>query len=157
MPAMNPFKDPLSSLERILLTLWVGGIWAVGYLVTPVLFSSLDDRMLAGSIAGRLFGVMSLTGLLCGGLLLLAHLYRDRRSGLRDAYLWVLSVMLVVTAVGEFGIAPLMQQIKYQANGILMPGSDLHHQFGVLHAVSSTLFLVNSLLGLWLVIRRKAA
>ena len=153
---MKLFNDPLSSLEHVALTLWVGGMWTTGYLVTPVLFSALTDRMLAGNIAGQLFGVLSLTGLVCGGLLLGAHLYRNRRNGLRDAYLWVLSIMLVIIVIGEFGLTPMMQEIRDQASGVLTPGSDLHRRFGVLHAVSSTLFLVNSLLGLWLVIRRKA-
>ena len=60
---MKLFKDPLSSLEHVVLTLWVGGMWTTGYLVTPVLFSTLQDRMLAGNIAGRLFGVLSVIGL----------------------------------------------------------------------------------------------
>ena len=58
--------------ERILLTVWVGGMWTVGYVVAPTLFAMLDDRSLAGSIAGRLFTVMSYVGLVSGGLLLLS-------------------------------------------------------------------------------------
>ena len=38
--------------ERFLLTLWVGGLWIIGYLVTPVLFKTLDNRQLAGELAG---------------------------------------------------------------------------------------------------------
>ncbi|MCK5382667.1 MAG: DUF4149 domain-containing protein, partial [Gammaproteobacteria bacterium] len=34
----------IPSLERILLTLWVGSLWVVGFVVAPVLFAELDDR-----------------------------------------------------------------------------------------------------------------
>ena len=50
----------IPSLERILLTLWVGSLWVVGFVVAPVLFAELDDRALAGSTAGsRSIGIAS--------------------------------------------------------------------------------------------------
>ncbi len=45
--------------QRILLTFWVGGLWAIGYVAVPVLFNMISDRYLAGGIAGRLFSIMS--------------------------------------------------------------------------------------------------
>ena len=65
--------------------------------------------------------------------------------------------LLLIIVIGEFGLTPMMQAIRDQAGGVFTPGSDLHRRFGVLHAFSSSLFLVNSLLGLWLVIRQRAA
>ena len=49
----DKFSGLWPSLERLLLALWVGGMLMVGYVVTPVLFSSLDTRLLAGAVAGR--------------------------------------------------------------------------------------------------------
>ena len=43
--------------ERILLTLWVGGLWSVGYLAVPVLFHGLNDRRLAGMVSGGDAGI----------------------------------------------------------------------------------------------------
>ncbi|MCH2219440.1 MAG: DUF4149 domain-containing protein [Dechloromonas sp.] len=40
------------ALYLITIALWVGGLWAIGYIVAPVLFSSLGDRQLAGMVAG---------------------------------------------------------------------------------------------------------
>jgi hypothetical protein len=145
------------SLERLLLTLWVGGMLAVGYVVTPVLFSSLADRMLAGAVAGRLFGFVSLIGLVCGGLLLLGWVLRARRAAVGDWRLWVVCGMLLITLVGEFGLAPRMQELKQAAGAALVPGSDLHRQFSRLHGLSSILFLLNSLMGLGLVAAPPAA
>ena len=42
----------------VAITLWVGGMWAIGYMVAPVLFSSLGDRQLAGLVAGKLFSLI---------------------------------------------------------------------------------------------------
>ena len=43
--------------------LWVGGLWAIGYLAAPVLFASLGDRQLAGMVAGKLFALIGWVGL----------------------------------------------------------------------------------------------
>ena len=40
------------ALWFVAITLWVGGLWAIGYIAAPVLFSSLGDRQLAGVVAG---------------------------------------------------------------------------------------------------------
>ena len=56
--------------EQLLVTLWVGSLWAIGYLAVPILFSTLDDRMLAGMLAGKMFTAVSFIGLGCGTALL---------------------------------------------------------------------------------------
>ena len=42
------------ALYQIAITLWVGGLLAIGYIAAPVLFASLGDRQLAGMVAGKL-------------------------------------------------------------------------------------------------------
>ena len=51
------------ALYLVAITLWVGGMWAIGYMVAPVLFSSLGDRQLAGLVAGKLFSLIGWVGL----------------------------------------------------------------------------------------------
>jgi hypothetical protein len=53
----------LHAVERTLLTFWIGGLWTTGFVVAPLLFAELDDRALAGTLAGAIFGVMSYAGL----------------------------------------------------------------------------------------------
>ena len=48
--------------EKILLTIWVGGMWATGYIVTPVLFQMLE-KSVAGNVAGQLFTIVSYVGI----------------------------------------------------------------------------------------------
>lgn len=132
--------------ERILLTLWVGGMWTTGYLVAPILFTVLDDRQLAGMLAGHMFTAMSYVGLACGGLLLSGSLFRDGIKHWRNG---VLLLMLVIIAIGHFVLQPMMAELK--AAGIL-EGSASAAEFGKLHGIASVLFLINSLSGLVLVV-----
>lgn len=135
--------------ERIALTLWVGGMWISGYLVAPMLFSVLEDRALAGMLAGKLFSAMSYVGLVCVGLLLLTHFLKPVTDGWRQWRRWILLAMLLVIVIGEFVLQPMMAELKAQG---LDEGSAAQQRFGMLHGLSSSLFLFNSLAGLVLVI-----
>lgn len=139
----------VSVSERILLTLWVGGLWAIGYLAAPVLFHTLDDRQLAGELAGRMFAIMSIVGLVCGALLLIGALYRAGKRWQRAWRVWALLAMVVLVGVGFFLLQPMMQDLKAQG---LVEGSAQAAKFGQLHGVSSIMYLATSLLGLALVI-----
>ncbi len=134
--------------ERILLTLWVGALWAIGYLAVPTLFALLDDRVLAGMLAGRMFTLVSFLGLVCGTLLLLGTGLRQGWLVLRSVRAWLLLVMLLLVVAGEFGLQPLMAQLKAQG---LAEGSAQAAQFARLHGIASIIYLFNSLCGLLLV------
>ena len=140
----------IQAVERVLLTLWVGGMWVTGLVVAPVLFRNYE-RMLAGEIAGRLFAAMSLLGMLCGALLLAFSVVRARQRLWRDWRAGALVAMLVLTITGEFGLAARMRELKELM--ILPPVAPaVLSEFGRLHGVASLLFLANSALGLALVI-----
>jgi len=136
---------PLIS-DRIFLTLWIGGMWIVGYVVVPVLFKMLE-RQLAGNVAGQLFTIMSYIGLVCGALLLASMLYRHGLSNWMQWRVVVLITMLVIIVIGQFVLQPMMAELK--AAGLQ---GDVAKQFGRLHGVSSMLFMINSLAGLALVV-----
>ena len=130
--------------ERVLLTLWVGGLWAIGYVAAPTLFSVLDDKSLAGNLAGQMFHIISYIGLLCGTLLIISVFHRNRLQW----QFWVLLLMLVLVASSEFILQPMMAELKAQG---LLEGSPIKKQFGILHGVASTIYLIVSLCGLSLV------
>lgn len=138
--------------EQLLQTLWVGGLFAVGYLAVPVLFHSLDDRRLAGEIAGNMFSAMSIVGFACGGALLLSALIAARGGWLRARRVQLLLAMLTLLAVGFFVLQPMMQELKLTG---LLAGSEAASQFGRLHGISSILYLLNSLLGIYLVMQAR--
>lgn len=137
--------------QRILLTLWVGGLWTAGYIVAPMLFHVLDDRRLAGELAGEIFGVMSYVGLACGIVLLIGLIYQAGRDVLRAWQFWALVAMLALVSIGEFILQPMIYTLKAATPGGFVEGSGAAARFGILHGISSLLFLATSLLGLALV------
>lgn len=145
---MSHFPTFYRSIESILLTLWIGSMWFVGYVAAPVLFSALESRQLAGMVAGHLFAAEHYLGLVCGGLLLPGAILCGWRVQTRNYRLWVLLLMLLLICVGQFVLQPLMAEAK--AAG-LEPGSASAARFGMLHGISASLYLVTSLLGLLLV------
>ena len=145
----------MTGIERVLLTLWVGGLWITGYLVAPTLFSSLEDRHLAGQLAGQIFQTMNYVGLGAGSYLFVSTLIVSDNQRLREWRLWVLAAMILLVAVAAFSLQPMMQELKVQG---IAEGSEQASRFARLHGLSSSLFLLNSVLGLLLVgtgLRRK--
>lgn len=130
------------------LTLWVGGLWAVGYLAAPTLFYNLDDRMLAGMLAGKMFGYIAWVGLVCGIWLVVFRLARLGATALKQGFFWIVLVMLLLSLAQQFGIQPILQQLKDQAMPKDVMESLFRDRFAAWHGVSSAVYLVQSLLGL---------
>lgn len=147
---MMSFAPILAAAERILLTLWIGGMWVMGLVVAPMLFKNYE-RVLAGDIAGRLFSVSSVVGMVCAVLLLVSRLIRARRAVWRDWRAGVVFLMLVIILIGEFGVAARMRELKELLAASSTASASLL-EFQRLHRSASLLFLVNSVLGLVLVI-----
>ncbi len=140
------------ALYLITLALWVGGLWAIGYLVAPVLFATLADRQLAGMLTGKLFALIGWVGLASAAYLLLFMLIRLGRSALKRGVFWLVVAMLVLTVLSQFGIQPLLAQLKADALPRAVMESVLRDRFATWHGVSSILYLVQSVLGLLLVV-----
>jgi hypothetical protein len=130
--------------ERILLTLWVGSLWAIGYIAAPSLFARLEDRALAGTLAAAMFELVAYIGMVCAVLLLLSNQVRNpgRRLNWRAV---VLLVMLLLVLAGQFVVAPMIADMR-------VTGTSASSAFARLHGVASFAYLITSLLGLALVV-----
>lgn len=136
--------------------LWVGSLLTVGYLVAPTIFASLQDRQVAGMIAGAIFRVEAyLSMVVCVGLLVLANLLVNRKLTHYRMIRWILLAMLVCSMVASFGLMPYMDALREEAllQGMPVMLSPSAALFGKLHGASSGLFLIQSVLGLYLVWR----
>lgn len=132
--------------ERLLLTVWVGALVGVGYLAVPVLFHALQDRQLAGALAGQMFGIMGIVSLICGGLLLILAIRAARPVAWWRAWrVWILVAMLIMALIATLVLQPLMASLKSQG---LVEGSEIATRFGQLHGISSLLYLATSVCGL---------
>lgn len=134
--------------ERLLLTLWVGGLWAIGYLAVPIAFANLDVQI-AGNYAGKLFYAINIIGVVSASILLISRLFI---FGVREFHRywrsWLLLLMLAVSLVFLGFIQPEMQVIKQFG---LEQGNQIE-RFNDLHKLSENLYLMLSLFGLMLVL-----
>lgn len=151
---MRRFWDGLAGTA---LVLWIGGLWAIGSIAAPVLFASLDDKQLAGMLAGKLFGVIAWVGIASACYLLAYRIARDGGSALKTLFFWLIVVMLVLTLASHFGIQPIMQGLKDQAMPQAVMQSVLADRFQRWHGVSSILYVIQSVLGLVLIWRANLA
>lgn len=134
-------------------TAWVGGLWAVGYLAVPILFHAQPDRQLAGMLAGEMFEVLGYLGLACGAYLLAWRLAAAGRAAMREPLFIIAAAMLLLTLLMQFGIQPLMAELKAQALPLEVSQSEFAGEFRTWHGVSSILYLLQSLLGAALAVR----
>lgn len=146
---MRRFVEPLLF---VVVTLWVGAMWTVGYIVAPTLFSMLPDRVLAGNIAGRLFAIVGWIGIGSGVFVLGFMFVRQRWRAFRAALFWLVVAMLLATLASQFGIQPLMEQMKAAAWPREAMDTVMRSRFATWHGVASVLYLVQSVFGLLLVV-----
>lgn len=135
---------------------WVGSLFAVGYLVVPTIFTALQDRQVAGMIAAAIFQVEAyFSVVVCLGLLVLANLLVRRDVEHYRSIRWIILVLLLCSVLTCFGLIPYMDALRQEALllGVPVMASPSASLFGRLHGISSGLFLVQSLLGLWMVWR----
>lgn len=146
-------KDFSQHLATLLATAWAGALWAIGYLAVPVLFYAQPDRQLAGLLAGQMFLLVGYLGMVCGTYLLVQHLSSFGRNVMRQPLFWVVATMLLLTLAMHFGISPEMARLKVQALPLEVMQSSFADHFRMLHGISSILYLIQSLLGIFLAVR----
>lgn len=140
----------METVKNILQTLWVGGMWAIGFIAAPVLFRTFSSAA-AGSAAGVMFTWMAWVGIVCGTFLLFNAIYNHGFRVVKTAPFWLILGMLLCTLANHFAVFPIISDLKSQASvaakGVLGGG------FSTWHAISSLIYGVQCLLGLFLVIK----
>jgi hypothetical protein len=140
-----------AALYAVALTLWIGGLWTIGYLVAPTLFYTLSDRALAGSLAGKLFTLIAYIGIGCAIYVLIFRLARFGGACFKQGIFWIVLVMLLLALVGEFGLQPILAALKRQALPQEAVESVFRDRFAAWHGIASALYVIQSVLGLLLV------
>lgn len=141
----------LRKLTGLVITFWVGGLWITG-LSASILFDTISDRQLAGSVAGQLFEMVSYIGIVSGLLLLVQRFIEFGLPSVKQRYVWIVSTMLLLILVGYFGIQSHLAQLKADAFPAEVMQSDYAKQFAIWHGVSGVIYLMECLLGAALVL-----
>ena len=146
---MHRFAEHLYS---VFISLWVGALWAIGYLAAPTLFRVLGDRALAGRVAGEMFTYVGWLGIVVAAYLLVFLALRKNGAAFRSSVFWLVFLMLLLAVAGQFGVQPILAQLKADSLPREVMESALRDRFMVWHGVSSVVYLIQSVLGILLVI-----
>ena len=141
----------IQRLFTVISGLWTGGFIAIGFLVVPILFMTLGDRQIAGVVAANLFKLTAYISIgVCGFLMVMAnHLVKLGSRPYRSVR-WILLMMLMCAVAAAFIIIPWMNALRDQALqlGISVRDTSNANLFGMLHAISSVVFVTQSVLGI---------
>ena len=140
-------------LASLVLFSWVGSVWVLGAITAPVLFSTLQDKQLAGLLAGKMFTVGAWVGIVAGTYLLIFSLLREGARTFRTWFFWLVLIMWLLTLAGHFGIQPILQNLKHQALPLAVMQSVFADRFSQWHGISRILWIIQALLGVILVWR----
>src|SRR5258706_13273523 len=118
----------VDALQSIAITLWVGGLWAIGLIVAPLLFHSLGDRSQAGMLAGLFFTAIAYIGLGCGAYLLLFRLARFGGQAFGQLLFWSVLLMMALAAAGQLCGQPNFARVSRPAVRAEVRASNFQHR-----------------------------
>lgn len=136
----------------LLAAVWFGAYLLAGYGAAPLLFQSLPKEQ-AGNLAGALFSAVNYIGLFVWAILYLAGLSAQQRSYGQRSKLSsrIVALTWLLLAVSQFALVPLIRALRggqtYWLSNLL--GGELSFW----HSMSSSLYVLISLLGLFLIMR----
>lgn len=148
----------LNVLQYLVLTLWVGAMFAFGALYAPVLFRSLKSRDQAGAIAGDTLARIDALGLITGGIMLVITALQAI-DGLWQAIdlgrLLTAAAMLGVVAFSAITVRQKIAAIRQQMGKPIdeLPEADpLRVEHNKYHRLARGLFTLNMMLGTGLIV-----
>lgn len=141
-------------LSLVVIALWAGALWMTG-ISAYVLFDTLQDKQMAGMLAGKLFAMVSYIGMASAFYLLIHRLVQHGTAALKQAFFWAVLVMLLLVLAGHFGIQPLLESLKTQALPADVMQSVFADRFRNWHGIASIAYLIECLLALVVVLKAR--
>jgi Domain of unknown function (DUF4149) len=136
---------------RLSLALLLGLLLVPGFVVAPILFAKTGSTYQAGMLAGYIFHVANRTVVI---LALAVAAFWWRQGGTSRSAWIVLGLILLLVAVNEWAITPVIADLKAQIGhgfDTLPKDNPLRVRFGTWHGISAVLHLIATLCSAWLV------
>jgi len=130
---------------KLLLALMLGLLVVSGYVVAPILFAKVGSSHEAGRLAGEIFHIVN-NGVVIIAVAVAAFWMRMESISRRQ---WgVLLVVAALAAINEYGISPMIAELKLAAGPIDQLAADdpLKAQFGMWHGISAVIHLLASII-----------
>ncbi|MEH6434352.1 DUF4149 domain-containing protein [Massilia sp. DD77] len=154
-PAASPARGRVAGARLLLAALWAGSLWALGYVAAPAAFAVLPGN-LAGDVVSLILTRQAWLSIACAVLLLvLLRFSPDLLPAKRRFLGGLVLAMLACTLVIYVGLQPAMAHLRELAGPGGVRTSAYWTQFAVMHGVSQLFYLVESLLGAWLILKSR--
>jgi hypothetical protein len=145
----------IANLRLLVASLWAGSVWAVSYLAAPSAFAVLGST-LAGNVVGLMLTRLAWLSIALAPLLaVLAWRATDLDAQRRRWLVWLAGAMLACSLVVYLGLQPMMAAIREAAGPAGVRASPQWGTFAALHGVSQLLYLLESVLGVLLVVKSR--
>ena len=151
----------LRAAEFLSLSIWLGSVVFLSFIVAPGAFSLLGSRDQAGALVALVLGRMHFLGISAGLIFLAARLLRAKTfaSLIAPAALAVV-LMLLLTFVSQMGVSARMARLKAGMGSVERTPIEnpLRVEFDKLHRVSvwlETFVLLSGIAALILLVREK--
>jgi hypothetical protein len=130
-------------------------VWAVSYLAAPSAFAALDGTQ-AGNVVGIMLTRLAWLSMLAAPVLaVLVSLSRELERQRRRWLFALIAGMLACSLAVYLGLQPMMAAIRESAGPAGVRASPQWGTFAALHGVSQLLYLVESVLGVLLVLKSR--
>ncbi len=144
----------LNKLPSIVLTFWLGALWFAG-IAANMLFNTLDDKQIAGGLAGQLFTTVSYIGMASALYLLGQSFLTHGKAAVKRSIVVIIFVMLLINIIGHFGIQLVLVELKNMALPGNVMDSEYAKQFATWHGVAGVFYLIQCVLGIALVCKTR--
>ncbi|HET9837762.1 MAG TPA: DUF4149 domain-containing protein, partial [Candidatus Angelobacter sp.] len=134
----------LRFLMLLALIVWIGGIIFFAFVEAPTLFTVLPNARLAGDVVNPTLSKLHWMGLASGVVFLICSLFytqlkHGRPKAFAARHIFIV-LMLVLTAISQFRIAPKMRDLRAEMQAVgRLPGDTSRAEFDRLHAWSTRL------------------
>ncbi|HYL10810.1 MAG TPA: DUF4149 domain-containing protein [Candidatus Acidoferrales bacterium] len=155
----------MSTLWRIVeflsLSIWLGSVVFLSFVVAPGAFAVLGSRDQAGALVALVLGRMHFLGIGAGLIFLVARLLRAQTfAALVAPAALAVVLMLLLTFVSQMGVSTRMARLKAEMGSVerTPANNPLRVEFDKLHRVSvglETFVLLSGIAALVLLVREK--
>jgi hypothetical protein len=133
-----PVRAGISTLQLVILSLWLGAAGFFSAAVAPALFAVLPTRTLAGAAVGRMLPIVFYAGIVAGIALIVLQFMGRRQWGFGAREIAGV-VMVGACSVAQFVVSPRIERLRSEIGGPLeaLAADDARRAaFGRLHAIS---------------------
>ena len=100
-------------IRLAVLSLWLGAMAFFSFVVAPGAFAVLPQQQLAGALVSRTLGILEITGIIIGALLIVILIFSRERDGKASFYeLIALALMTVSMVVSHFVVSKRMHEMR---------------------------------------------